>query len=356
MAGNNNLELEIHSLFIEGSTPEHICSEVLSKYTKTDILSPSEAESISHFFITLGRFDLLFSFYLSALRRNSIGVFPWGYIYLAAKEQFGEIPEDIIDLIEFALPTQIADQSAYKVEELQELLPQLSTRVVSSKQNYEIDRLQLKTKLIAQLNQNRLYQLREQEEQTLKQLVKNFPVDQEVRILHQAHLEKKADEILSRIRSQRPSAIRKATHDPFNQETDDFIQKLTTQVKTLSVHYQQSAPEQIYNLAILCMSFELYELSLQLLNQAPETFSGEWLKAEILFESGRFLDLLKHVEHIEKNLSTSPESTYGAVYLKAQAYYGLGQKDIAIQMLESLSQIRPSYRSTEALLHQWRTF
>ena len=104
------------------------------------------------------------------------------------------------------------------------------------------------------------------------------------------------------------------------------------------------------------MSFELYDLGLQLLNQAPETFAGEWLKAEILFESGRFLDLLKHVEHIEKNLSTSPESTYGAVYLKAQAYFGLGQKDIAIQMLESLSQIRPAYRSTEALLHQWRSF
>ena len=80
------------------------------------------------------------------------------------------------------------------------------------------------------------------------------------------------------------------------------------------------------------------------------------LKAEILFESGRFLDLLKHVEHIEKDLSISPESTYGAVYLKAQAYHGLGQKDLAIQMLESLSQIRPSYRSTEALLHQWRSF
>lgn len=356
MAGNNNLELEIHSLFIQGSTPEHICSEILSKYTKTDVLSPSEAESISHFFMTLGRFDLLFSFYLSAIRRNSIGVFPWGYLFLAAKEQFGETPEDIIDLIEFALPHQFADQSAHKVEELQEVIPQLTARVTNLKQTYEIDRLQLKTKLIAQLNQNRLYQLREQEEQTLKQLVKNFPADQEVRILHQAHLEKKADEILSRIRSQRQTSSRKLNRDIISEETNEFIQKLTTQVKTLAQHYQQSAPEQIYNLAILCMSFELYDLSLQILNQAPETFSGEWLKAEILFESGRFLDLLKHIDHIEKNLSTSPESTYGAVYLKAQAYFGLGQKDIAIQMLESLSQIRPAYRSTEALLHQWRSF
>ena len=90
MAGNNNLELEIHSMFIEGSTPEHICTEILSKYSKTDVLSPNEAESISHFFIALGRFDLLFSFYASALRRNALGIFPWGYFAQAVKEQFGD--------------------------------------------------------------------------------------------------------------------------------------------------------------------------------------------------------------------------------------------------------------------------
>ena len=306
MAGNNNLELEIHSMFIEGSTPEHICTEILSKYSKTDVLSPNEAESISHFFIALGRFDLLFSFYASALRRNALGIFPWGYFAQAVKEQFGEIYEDVIDLIEFALPDQTADSSARKLEELHDLIPQLGERTAVRKQTFEIEQLQLKTKLIAQLNQNRLYQLHEQEEQTLKQLVKSFPSDQEVRILHQAHLEKKADEILFRVRSQRKSTVRTAAKESFNQETDDFIQKLTAQVKTLSTHYLQSSPEQIYNLALLCMSFELFDLSFQLLQQAPETFAGEWLKAELLFESGRFLDLLKHIEHIEKDMSKTP--------------------------------------------------
>lgn len=356
MAGNNSLELEIHSLFMQGSTPDHICNEILSKYSKTDILSPTEAEGISHFFITLGRFDLLFSFYLSALRRNALGVFPWGYFAWATKEQFGEIPDDLIDLIDFGLPVQTGDKSAHRVPELHESIPQLAVKLAENRQLYELDQLQLKIKLIGQLNHNRLYQLHEQEEQSLKQLVKNFPTDQEVRLLHQAHLEKKADEILSRVRAHRKTSVRSLKKDARNQDTEDFVQKLSTQVKALSVHYQTAAPEQIYNLALLCMSFELFDLSLELLSQAPETFAGEWLKAEILFESGRFLDLLKHIEHIEKKMTTTPESTYGAIYLKAQAYYGLGQKEIAIQMLESLSQTRPSYRSAEALLHQWRSF
>ena len=356
MAGNTNLELEIHSLFIAGSTPDQICGEILSKYSKTDILSPNEAESISHFFITLGRFDLLFSFYLSAIRRNALGIFPWGYLAWAAKEHYGEIPADVIDIIEFALPTQAADLSAHKFEELHDLIPHLDLQVKKTKQNYELEQLQLKAKLIAQLNHNRLYQLHEQEEQALKQLVKNFPNDMEVRLLHQAHLEKKADEILSRVRAQKKSKPRAPAKDIQNQDSVDFIAKLSDQIKSLAAHYQSAAPEQIYNLSLLCMSFELYDLGFQLLQQAPETFAGEWLKAEILFESGRFLDLLKHLEHIEATVSADPESTFGATYLKAQAYFGLGQKDIAIQMLESLSQRRPSYRSAESLLHQWRSF
>ncbi|OFZ31213.1 MAG: hypothetical protein A2622_01035 [Bdellovibrionales bacterium RIFCSPHIGHO2_01_FULL_40_29] len=356
MAGNNNLELEIHSLFIEGSTPDHICNEILSKYEKNDILSPAEVESISHFLITLGRFDLLFKFYLSAVRRNAIGIFPWGFFAWAAKEIYGNIPDDVVDLIDFGLQEQSTDKTAHKVSELHEILPQLAIREKSVRQQFEIDQLQIKTKLISQLNHNRLYQLHEQEEQTLLQLIRNFPNDMEVRLLHQAHLEKKSDEILSRIRSQRRSSIPQFTRDPQNAETSEFIEKLQVQVKTLAQHYKTTAPEQIYNLAILCMSFELFDLSFELLAEAPETFAGEWLKAELLMESGRYLDLLKHVETIENKMTTTPESTYGAIYLKAQAYYGLGQREIAIQMLESLAHTRPSYRSTEALLHQWRNF
>lgn len=354
MAGNNNLELEIHSLFIAGSTPEHIANEIVSKYEKNDVLSPSEIESISHFLITVGHFDILFKFYLTTLQKNSVGSFPWGYFITAVKAQWGQIPEEIIDLVEFALKNKTNDETAYKVSELLDFIPQLVIHESNLRQQFEMDQLQLKTKLILQLNHNRLYQLREQEDQIIGQLVRNFPTDMEVRLLHQAHLEKKADEILSRVRSQRKTNL-----SPIKEigtvDSENFLKNLTIQIQKLADHYIKISPDQIYNLALLCMNFDLYDLSLSLLNQAPETFSGEWLKAEILFENGRFLDLLKQLEILEKKMTTTPETTFGAIYLKAQAYYGLGQKDIAIQMMSSLVQAKPSYRSAESLLLEWRS-
>lgn len=355
MAGNNNLELEIHSLFIEGSTPDHICNEILSKYEKNEVLSPAECEGLSHFFLSAGRIDLLFQFYQHALKKESMGVFPWGYLATALKQTYGKIPEEILDLIDLAFEQNQSDTSALRMDELKNYIPSLINADKKKTETFLNQQLEIKNQLITQLNHNRLYQLHEQEEVVLNQLVKKFPNDLEVRLLHQAHLEKKADEILSRVRSQNNRLSTQPAKTIFTPEEAQFIEELKVQIEKLAIHYKENAPEQIYNLALLCMNFELYDFSYDLLMQSPETHAGEWLKAEILFESGRHLDLLKHIEQLEVKMTTSPDSTYGAIYLKAQAYFALGQKDLAIQMLEALSQAHPSYRSTEALLHQWRT-
>lgn len=354
MAGNNSLELEINKLFQEGNTLEIICVEIISKYEKIDILSLSEIESISHFLTTAGRIDLLFKFYLKCLRKEALSDFPWGSFTQAHTENTAELSEDLLDIIENYLDNTKNYENASKSLTLIKAIPILSTYLSTKKSNFETSRLQIKGKLISQLNHNRLYQLIEQEEQTLQQLVKIFPHDNEVKLLHQAHLEKKADDILARIRAPASKRYTKKIVESVSKDTEEFIADLKKHINALADRLQTEAPEQIYNLTMLALQFELFDLSLELINKAPKTFASEWLKAEILFESSRFLDLLKHLETLEKNMTDTPEATYGAIYLKAQAYYGLGQREIAIQLLETLSAKVPSYRSMEALLHEWK--
>jgi hypothetical protein len=354
LAGNNSLELEISTLFQEGNTLDNICSEIISKYEKSDVISPSELESISHFLTLAGRIDLLFSFYLKCLRKESIGGFPWGSFAEAAKAFDHNVLDELADIIEASLNDKKNYENAVKSEALQNAVPSLASQVMNLKSDFQNERLQVKTKLISQLNHNRLYQLTEQEEQTLQQLVKLFPQDTEVKLLHQAHLEKKADEILIRARVPVTRRYTKKVIEAPNPETEQFIEKMETNLLELAHKLQVESPDQIYNLTLLALQLNLYDLSLQLVEMAPKTFASEWLKAEILFESERFLDLLKHIEMIEATMATTPEATYGALYLKAQAYYGLGQKDMAISLLETLSSKVTSYRSTEALIHEWK--
>jgi tetratricopeptide (TPR) repeat protein len=357
LAGHNRLELEIHNLFQEGHPLDVICSEVLAKYEKSDVISPFEAESISHFLLSAGRIDLLFKFYLKGLRKNSLGAFPWGHFAEAVKKMEVELPDLVISLIEMGLEAQPDEASAFKSPSVVAAIPKLNNRIQDLRKNYELEKLQLKSKLMTQLNHNRLYQQSEQEEQTLHQLIKIFPTDIDVKLLHQAHLEKKADEILARVKRPMglpPTGARRLFEDD-HPEAQEFTGELKRVLYLLSDKLQTEAPDQIYNLAVLAMQFELYDISLELIDAAPRTTASEWLKAEMLFESGRYLELLKHIENIETHANQTAEATYGGIYLKAQAYFGLGQRDIAIRLLESLSDKAPNYRSTQALLHEWKT-
>lgn len=354
MAGNNSLELEINTLFHQGQTLETICAEIISKYEKSDVLSPSEVESISHFLTMAGRIDLLFKFYLKCLVRDSLPDFPWGSFAQAYIENEAKLTDPLIDMMDQFFESTKNFENAAKSPTLVNSIPQVSDYLANRKAEYEKVQQKLKTKLITQLNHNRLYQLSEQEEQTLQQLVKIFPNDIEVKLLHQAHLEKKADDILARIRVPINPRFSKKVIESVSKETEDFIDDLTEHITKLAIRLQNDDPDQIYNLAMLALQFELFDLSLDLINKAPPTFASEWLKAEILFESSRFLDLLKHIESLERNMTYTPEATYGAIYLKAQAYHGLGQKQTAIQILETLAAKVPSYRSTEALIHEWK--
>ena len=98
----------------------------------------------------------------------------------------------------------------------------------------------------------------------------------------------------------------------------------------------------------------MYEKTIRILELCPETEARDWLMAEAYVECHRYLDLLKLIEKIEKQNSYNSDSAYGSIYLKALAYHGLGQTDMAVRLLESLTQVVSGYRSTEALLQEWK--
>ena len=354
MAGTNSLEIEIHNLFQEGSSIDFVCQELLNKYEKSETLSSFEIEGLSHFFISCGRFDLLQKLYAKCLRRSKLSQFPIGFLVEALNKQNLELSEDDINLIEYVVEQQPKEQTALQSEKILSFSTVAQANYQKIPETYQNDRARLKTKLIEQLNQNRMYQLVEQEEAVLSQLLKIFPNDMDISLLKQAHLEKKADAILSRVVTQRKLTKAKSGAFMRDSESSVFAQEITRNIHILMTKIHEENPEQLYNLAILTFQFEMYDLTLEILNLAPKTAARDWLKAETLLECHRFLDLLKLIETLEVEGSAQSDAIFGATYLKALSYYGLGQKEIAIQLLESLAMTMPSYRSTEALLHEWK--
>lgn len=209
-----------------------------------------------------------------------------------------------------------------------------------------------KTRLIEQLNHYRTAELLDQEEAALQQLSKLYPQDLEVGLLKQAHLEKKADDILSRVISKKTLTKPKTSLEKTT-EFVEFLKEMHSNLLKIADDLEKSQPDQLYNLAILAFQFELYDACLVVLSKAPETQARDWLHAEALIESGRYLEVIQFLELIEKKDSKNTDTIFGSTYLKAIAYHGLGDKNLAINLLESILKVVPYYRSAESLLVEW---
>jgi len=353
LAGTNSLEIEIHRLFQEGTSVEYVCRELVSKYEKSEVLSPSEIEGLSHFLITCGRLDLLRNLYIKTVSRSKTNVFPVGYFIEAIEKQNKEISNEVIDICNALIEKQPYNSTALKSSTIKTISWQALKESQDIQKNFTSARLLQKTKLIEQLNNYRVSQLQEQESAVLQKLLKLFPQDLEISLLKQAHLEKKADEILAKIISNKNLTKAKSSLDR-NEISTDFISETKKQILQIASDIKVSAPDQLYNLAVLAFQAELFDVCLKILDLAPETEARNWLLAEALLEERRFLDLLKVIANIEQSDNLTSDGTFGATYLKALAYHGLGQKEKAINLLESILQITPVYRSAEALLQEWK--
>jgi hypothetical protein len=359
LAGTTSLELEIINLHREGRGLDYVCQELYSKIERSDAISSAEINNVVHFLQLAGRFDLIKILFINSLRKSKFGLLPVGLMAdIHLKITPGAVSDADIEFFENHIYQLVQDSTAIEETILNsDFLNSISLRAKKSTMDYRanyIEKRKLqKGQLVEQLNKFKIYNLSEQEEQTLQQIIRLFPDDVEVKLIQQAHLEKKADAILNRINSR--NSLSKKTFSrlgsPEENKTRDHFSDLLI---SLADKVKTQSPDQLYNLAILAFQLELFEPALIFINDSPPTAARDWLKAEILLEAERFLDLLKHVEELEKDQLTDSDSVYGATYLKALAYHGLGQTNIGLQLLEQISHVHPNYRSTDALIVEWK--
>ncbi len=353
MSGSNSLEIEIHQLFQEDNSIEFVCSELIGKYEKSEVLSATEIEGLSHFLISCGRFDLLNKLYLRCIEKDKLSQFPVGFLIEAIKEQNLEISHEIIDVVDQILEHQPFNTTALQSPFIQLFSAQIARELSEFIEKYKSELLQQKTTMIEQLNHFRQAGLHEQEDQMLKQLLRHFPQDIEVSLLKQAYLEKKADDILNRVATKKEISKKKFQFDLKN-FSEDFLIKTSEQLLEIADRLKQTQPDQLYNLALLTFQIERFETALSIIEKAPSSIPVDWFKAETLLQCGRYLDLLNWSEQLEKKYASNSETFHSTTYYKAHCYYELGQKALALHHLENLVQIAPYFRSAESLLEDWR--
>jgi tetratricopeptide (TPR) repeat protein len=226
-------------------------------------------------------------------------------------------------------------------------LPELREEFERLREQADEELVNLKRSLFEQARTYEIQNLPDLQKKILERLKKIDPNDSRIAEEQRRLLEKGALDVLSR-----KSLFHKKLE--LREEKDVELEKLAEFIKD---EFQKHVEPYEAAVALLTWGFPQQALSLVEQNKNKQNqFSSEmlWLYAELLLQVGRFADLLQFLFSLEQTFPEDSDTFFKTAYLRAQCYWGLGQKQLAIDTLESLLTTKPDYRSGPTLLVLWR--
>lgn len=342
-----NLELEIQNQLLDHSTLE-VTEQLLAYVRESENLGPDEVQSIFTFFLKTGSYKSIIH---ACLENFAIEKFPTPWHLFIEALTLGAYPMDqkILNAIVKGILDSKSELEACRSLRLDRYRQEFIRWRAARHEHYLNEVVAEKNKLLDQLDYVKSQRLYDQEKKVLSRLFKMFPDDEAIRTLYREHTERYAEEIL--LRKVRPQKQR----NPFREKPDPEYEQVSKAFAESLVMQSIEVPNMAYELAVAALVHELYEAGLSILEQCPPSRPRDWLHLELLLGARHHLELLQSLNNVEIQYSDDPETFFATAYYRAQALWGLGQSHTAIEVLESLLESRPSYRSGLSLLSQWRS-
>lgn len=343
-----SMEIEIQNLLSHHQATDLVADALIKKY-ETRKLSLPEFEALATFLMHGGFHASLVDLITRKLEDGS--KIPWGHyaeaLILATR---GNVDLKVKGALFQGAEESIALNSLARTFVLDDFRPELEIQRNMRKREVSEKAARKKKELLDQVAVLRSQNLLQEEDRVLQTLMRFYPGDLEIFHLRANLRERMAQEYINR-RTERP---RKEIFLPVFEPIDAESQKMLDAIEASMVEALVNAQFLANDFAIAQMLWENHDAALRLVDQGPDSAVKDWTKADLLLRGRRFLELLDELIVLEKKYEEDPETVFSAQYLRAQALWGLEQKQLAIEILEGMVEARPQYRAAHSLLTEWK--
>lgn len=344
-----SLELEIKTLLEEFRDPEVVAEKVIKLFEDNpEDWSADSLKDLSRFLLRCGLYQHLVGFCLRNINHPKF-VMPWSYFIESLTHGLPDLEEDIVKFIVIGIEEENAAEQVCLAEGADRFLKKSTQWKNELKRKRRKQSTEIKQQLLDELLTLRTQQLYEQEKILLGKMQRMFPGDQDVLEEVREHKERYALDILSR-RSPLGRA-REVMEPPPPAE----VQAVTAAFNESLIKMAAVYPEMTFDFAVAAFMVDEFTTSMALLEKMELTNEQHWFYLEVKLKCRHFLEVLAELNPLELRLAHEPETFFATAYLRAQAYWGLEQKYVAIEILESILTARPNYRSSSVLLDLWRS-
>ena len=348
----HKIEYLIHNLLVLHDAPD-IAADYLLKHYENETTSFEELKVISQFLLNCGFYATLVNFLTRKLKYDE--VLPWGHFAEALIRSNMSVSLEVRKAVIEGAKSQKALGELSLCQQLDTVDEKIVTARESRKKSFLKKQLALKEDLLAQYEMFKSQGLIQEEHKLIDRFVRFFPQDPSMAKAKELLHERQAMDLL--FKKSQTKAISKKNY---------YYETLEPELEPLFANIENYMLQELQKDATLGLDFMVCQLMWDRPDSAlkiaehisAETESGQlildWLMAESYLRARRFVELLNHIAFLEAKYVHDPEITFAALYLRAQALWGMEQKYSAMEMMESLLAARPKYRSAHALLDEWK--
>jgi hypothetical protein len=347
------VELEIQNLLKQFGTTEEGLSQVAEQLVNDiekdlEKLTSENVNTVALFLIKAGQYVPLIEFVGRHLERDGF-IIPWApFIEALVHASGGQANKKITELVLEGVEDTSTQDIASRSTALDSSEPDMIAWRQDRKYKIHKEFTSNKRALLEQLVTLRTQQLYEQEKKLLNRLNKLYPGDKDIKHEMGEHKQRYAIEILTR---RGPSS--KALPQEMLNPTEPEIEKVREVLHEALIQAAHETPDLIEDLTVAAVMFEMPETGLAILNVADDEIGLLWLRMEVLLQARHYVEVLNEIARAEIVFAHEAETFFATAYLRAQAFWGLGQKHTAIEVMEGLLISRPHYRAGSALLSVW---
>lgn len=339
-------ELELRRIIKEkGSGPE------LTRKLVKEILNPSvpweEKRAFWHFLFISGRASTLVQGFIQAFK-NKTRIPYDDFIHALAAAKVKPTALAVAGLLKALSKHEALDDliHAKNFDKYDARFATLRAELIEKK---IAEQKKFKENMVEKFEFLRNQRMIEQAARLLRRMLELFPEDESLAQTQKEFEEQWARDVLSNHMASL-KAERDLTITAPSGKDQEMLKCFLEAAEKICIEKRELAPE----ISIIFWFMDDFEKALEIINWAPVTLANDWLKAEILIASRRFIEAMEHLNQLEVKYISDPESTFAVSYMRALCLKALGQHASALEIMQSIVRIRPNYRSANALILEWR--
>ncbi len=342
-------ELEIGALMRDLKDPVAVSQDLLRRWNM-GVLSVDEQRDCAQFFNAAGLTQMFFQ--QMRLMNSDKAQIPWAQ-FADALGHSRIKPSDIeINAIFEGAKEQSSLSDlvlSHQLDIWSRRFPETRAKIVSLRaEELEAKKQKLKDELEF-LKANRLV---EEEKRVLREAEALFPADQDLKADRESFDVRWAREVLAKASLELES--------PEAEELARRTERLTPEMEAAKIEIVARAlevanekPDLASEIALSLHFMDFHAEALQVLEKAPPSDVVDWQRLDLMLAARFFVDALEESQRLESVYADDPEAIFAAAYARARALKGLGQLQLAIDVMRALVRARPGYKSAQSFLLDW---